>query len=421
MSLNGFTGWLFSALLSWMQIIYNWLWSMLASGGQNEFMPWFSDNWARIALILIVAGLIIDYTVYLMRWQPYHIWLNTLRRARGAVMRPFKKEQPKQHYAGYRRVLEGADEMPRTARAPRQDQRPVRTYEAAPVEAQRRTQAQNARPVQPERQMPMQNARPVQAQPARQMPTQNARPVQAQPAYNAQPARTAQPTRAAQGERGRIIMQGETHVWPARESAPAARDTQREVQTYEARPVAVRPANAQPAVAVQPVRQNARPVQNAQPAQSARPVQSAQPIQNDVRSTALDAEGYVPESVQSADEPLFSAPPEFARSSAAPVYGRVYQGAHQPILPLGVDPESSRPQMQLPELPAEARAAQAAQAASTAQDNRPRGVQTEDVAPQQSAPARPSIAVKPLEREQTRPRKISVREAEGGKFIGFDE
>lgn len=395
MSLNGFTGWLFSALLSWMQIIYNWLWSMLASGGQNEFMPWFSDNWARIALILIVAGLIIDYTVYLMRWQPYHIWLNTLRRARGAVMRPFKKEQPKQHYAGYRRVLEGADEMPRTARAPRQDQRPVRTYEAAPVEAQRRTQAQSARP----------------AQPARQMPTQNARPVQAQPTYNAQPARTAQPTRAAQGERGRIIMQSETHVWPARESAPAARNTQREVQTYEARPVAVRHANAQPAVAVQPVRQK-QTMQSVRPAQSARPVQSAQPIQNDVRSTALDAEGYVPESVQSADEPLFSAPPEFARSSAAPVYGRVYQGAHQPILPLGVDPESSRPQMQLPELPAEARAAQAA---STAQDNRPRGVQTEDVAPQQSAPARPSIAVKPLEREQTRPRKISVREAEGAR------
>ena len=401
MSLNGFTGWLFSALLSWMQIIYNWLWSMLASGGQNEFMPWFSDNWARIALILIVAGLVIDYTVYLMRWQPYHIWLNTLRRARGAVMRPFKKEQPKQHYAGYRRVLEGADEMPRTARAPGQEQRPVRTYEAAPVEAQRRTQVQSTRP----------------AQPARQMSMQNARPVQAQPAYNAQPARTAQAPRTAQGERGRTIVPNETHVWPARESAPAARNTQREVQTYEARPIAVRPANAQPAVAVQPVRQqtmqNSRPLQNVQPAQNARPIQSAQPTQNNVRSTALDAEGYVPESVQSADEPLFSAPPEFARSGAAPVYGRVYQGAHQPILPLGVDPESSRPQMQLPELPAEARAAQATQAASTAQDNRPRGVQTEDTTPQQSAPARPSIAVKPLEREQIRPRKISVREAEG--------
>ena len=109
MGLNGFTEWLFSALLSWMQIIYNWFWSMLASGGQNEFMPWFSDNWIKIVLILLAAGLIIDYTIYLMRWQPYHIWLTALRRARGYVSRPFAKETAKPHYAGYRRVLEDVE------------------------------------------------------------------------------------------------------------------------------------------------------------------------------------------------------------------------------------------------------------------------------------------------------------------------
>ena len=91
MGLNGFTEWLFSALLSWMQIIYNWFWSMLASGGQNEFMPWFSDNWIKIVLILLAAGLIIDYTIYLMRWQPYHIWLTALRRARGVRIAPLRQ------------------------------------------------------------------------------------------------------------------------------------------------------------------------------------------------------------------------------------------------------------------------------------------------------------------------------------------
>ena len=107
MGLNGFTEWLFSALLSWMQIIYNWFWSMLATGGQNEFMPWFSDNWLTIVGVLLIAGLVVDYTIYLMRWQPYHVWLTTLRRARGYVSRPFVKEQPRLKYAGYRRVLEG--------------------------------------------------------------------------------------------------------------------------------------------------------------------------------------------------------------------------------------------------------------------------------------------------------------------------
>ena len=210
-----------------------------------------------------------------------------------------------------------------------------------------------------------------------------------------------------------MVMPGEQHIWPARESAPAARSTQREVQTYEARPVAVRPVAERTAEA-------ARIVSQRQQAQNARPSQTAHPMQREKQSTALDAEGYVPESVQPVDEPLFSAPPEFARShsSAAPVYGRVYQGAHQPILPLGVDPESSRPQMQMPELPPEARA----EFHRAAQDNRPSSVQAEVDTPGQSATApRPSIAVKPIEREQPRPRKISVRETEGRKYMGFDD
>ncbi|MGI6184666.1 MAG: hypothetical protein ACOYIH_11260, partial [Candidatus Fimadaptatus sp.] len=110
MGLNGFTEWLFSALLSWMQIIYNWFWSMLDSGGQNEFMPWFSDNWLKLVIILLIVGLIVDYTIYLMRWRPYHVWLTTLRRARGYVSKPFVKEQPRRQYAGYKRVLEGLDD-----------------------------------------------------------------------------------------------------------------------------------------------------------------------------------------------------------------------------------------------------------------------------------------------------------------------
>ncbi len=144
MGLNGFTEWLFSALLSWMQIIYNWFWSMLATGGQNEFMPWFSDNWLTIVGVLLIAGLVVDYTIYLMRWQPYHVWLTTLRRARGYVSRPFVKEQPRLKYAGYRRVLEGYEgqrderrngrSAPLDARPPqREADAPAQVYEAAQV------------------------------------------------------------------------------------------------------------------------------------------------------------------------------------------------------------------------------------------------------------------------------------------------
>ena len=82
MKLNGFTQWIFSVLLSWMRLVYNWFWSMLATGGQNRFMPWFVSAWLPVVIVLILLGIAIDYTIYLKRWKPDHIWIVTLERAR---------------------------------------------------------------------------------------------------------------------------------------------------------------------------------------------------------------------------------------------------------------------------------------------------------------------------------------------------
>ena len=320
MGLNGFTEWLFSALLSWMQIIYNWFWSMLASGGQNEFMPWFSDNWIKIVLILLAAGLIIDYTIYLMRWQPYHIWLTALRRARGYVSRPFAKETAKPHYAGYRRVLEdveGAQPAPGSARAPeRTAHERVRVYEAEPVK---------------------------------------------------------QPPAAARDD-----------------SASAFK-----------RPLVRPPQDARPASDRQYMRPESAPAPVATDSAFAYEDDFADDYAPD---TALDAEGYVPESViappapdaDKYDEPMFSAPPTFARSAreTAPVYGRVYQSPGQPILPLGMDEDERRPQVELPGMDVPGAVQDAAAGAP---------VQAERVAPVAVEPAPQPVQVEPVQAERAAP------------------
>ena len=295
-----------------MQIIYNWFWSMLASGGQNEFMPWFSDNWIKIVLILLAAGLIIDYTIYLMRWQPYHIWLTALRRARGYVSRPFAKETAKPHYAGYRRVLEdveGAQPAPGSARAPeRTAHERVRVYEAEPVK---------------------------------------------------------QP--------------------PA-----AARD-----DSAFKRPLVRPPQDARPASDRQYMRPESAPAPVATDSAFAYEDDFADDYAPD---TALDAEGYVPESViappapdaDKYDEPMFSAPPTFARSAreTAPVYGRVYQSPGQPILPLGMDEDERRPQVELPGMDVPGAVQDAAAGAP---------VQAERVAPAAVEPAPQPVQVEPVQ------------------------
>ncbi|MGN0741539.1 MAG: hypothetical protein ACI4L8_02740 [Candidatus Fimadaptatus sp.] len=319
MGLNGFTEWLFSALLSWMQIIYNWLWSMLASGGQNEFMPWFSDNWLKIVLILIIVGLVVDYTIYLMRWQPYHVWLTTLRRARGYVSRPFTREQPRMHYAGYRRVLEGcegeevgagaagaAGATGATGATGAARRRSAGTYEARP-RTQRAAGTLEVRPV--ERAAAHPNTRP------------------------ARPERSAY-ARRADGQRAYGNV--------AEEYAPVS-------AVHEDR----RPAGvaAEEYASVNVARENERPAGVA--AEGYAPVSAALADEPE-GGMALDADGYVPETVSAPGEgePLeFGEPPAFARSTreSAPVYGRAYQRPGQSFMPIGVESDT-RPQVELPDM-----------------------------------------------------------------------
>ena len=278
-------------------------------------------------LILLAAGLIIDYTIYLMRWQPYHIWLTALRRARGYVSRPFAKETAKPHYAGYRRVLEdveGAQPAPGSARAPeRTAHERVRVYEAEPVK---------------------------------------------------------QP--------------------PA-----AARD-----DSAFKRPLVRPPQDACPASDRQYMRPESAPAPVATDSAFAYEDDFADDYAPD---TALDAEGYVPESViappapdaDKYDEPMFSAPPTFARSAreTAPVYGRVYQSPGQPILPLGMDEDERRPQVELPgmDVPGAVQDAaagapvQAERVAPVAVEPAPQPVQIERVQAVKPAPVVRPAAVEP--------------------------
>ncbi|MGN1071079.1 MAG: hypothetical protein ACI4P5_11715, partial [Candidatus Fimadaptatus sp.] len=69
---------------------------------------------------------------------------------------------------------------------------------------------------------------------------------------------------------------------------------------------------------------------------------------------ALDADGYVPETVSApveGEQLAFSEPPVFARSmrESAPVYGRAYQRPGQSFMPIGVESDT-RPQVELPDM-----------------------------------------------------------------------
>ena len=63
-------------MLSWMRWLTSWFWNILNSGESGGgLLRWFSDHWLGLALFLIVAGIIIDWLIWMIRWRPYWLWL----------------------------------------------------------------------------------------------------------------------------------------------------------------------------------------------------------------------------------------------------------------------------------------------------------------------------------------------------------
>ena len=63
-------------MLSWMRWLTSWFWSIFNSGGTSGgFLGWFTDHWVSLAVFLIIAGAIIDWLIWMIRWRPYWLWL----------------------------------------------------------------------------------------------------------------------------------------------------------------------------------------------------------------------------------------------------------------------------------------------------------------------------------------------------------
>ena len=70
---------LFSVLMSWVRALVSALWALFSGDGTTA-LAFLGKNWMGIAAIIIICGLVIDWLVWLIRWQPYHLWARRLRR-----------------------------------------------------------------------------------------------------------------------------------------------------------------------------------------------------------------------------------------------------------------------------------------------------------------------------------------------------
>ena len=67
---------LFNFLLGWIRGTAQWLWNMVTSDSHGGLLGWAMRNWLPLVILLCIFGVVMDFLVYLIRWQPYRVWGN---------------------------------------------------------------------------------------------------------------------------------------------------------------------------------------------------------------------------------------------------------------------------------------------------------------------------------------------------------
>lgn len=81
--MNAFADTLLSMMFGWLRRLVESIFSSASSGSFSSFFSWLGDHWFWLVAVLCVICLVLDYLIWLIRWKPYVIWRNKLRRLFG--------------------------------------------------------------------------------------------------------------------------------------------------------------------------------------------------------------------------------------------------------------------------------------------------------------------------------------------------
>ena len=80
MTQTGYANAVVNVMLGWLKGLANWVLKLfnLAGSGGNPLL-WLSENWLKLLIVLLVAGVVIDWLVWMIRWRPYWVWFKKKR------------------------------------------------------------------------------------------------------------------------------------------------------------------------------------------------------------------------------------------------------------------------------------------------------------------------------------------------------
>ena len=89
-----FANTLFSMLLGWVQTAASWLWALVSGEAAADGLAWALEHWLLLAGAACLGCMLVDFLVYLLRWQPYRVWGRFLRRERNDQEEDVRHQEP---------------------------------------------------------------------------------------------------------------------------------------------------------------------------------------------------------------------------------------------------------------------------------------------------------------------------------------
>ena len=89
---------LFTLLMGWVRALVNAIWALFTTD-HTTVLEFLGKNWIWIVAVILAAGLVIDWLVWLIRWRPYHLWAKRARRFL-RMPEPEEEESPKKRAEG---------------------------------------------------------------------------------------------------------------------------------------------------------------------------------------------------------------------------------------------------------------------------------------------------------------------------------
>ena len=80
--MGSFMNSLFGLLLGWTRGLVQSLWRLL-EGESPLLLSTFAKGWVPLCAVMILAGLLIDWLVWVIRWRPYHLLALRIRKRLG--------------------------------------------------------------------------------------------------------------------------------------------------------------------------------------------------------------------------------------------------------------------------------------------------------------------------------------------------